>query len=496
MAANDIVIAGAIFPDVPKILLPVNGGGTAAYTDVSDTDAVAADVAAGKYFYNSQGQKTEGTASGGGGTAWDTQFDGSVAVTTAESNYYYGTSSSWYVDILENSVWRVTWNGTPYTCTATFTDPDIDNYALGDPGIVGGTSSGNNEPFYIARMWGSVLVVFAAQSGTYSVKLEKQVSGGGGADCPTFTINYDDDSGDVLSASCDKTYAECISYLTTSNDSVTLSALIDSKFYTDGEVTFENITGATGHLPSQTGGNINYSVPDTSDGMITARIISFSNNGTITVTEDPVDRRTSNDLTASTLTVTAPAGYYASDATKTLTDSNLSASNIKKDVSIFNVTGTYEGGGGGGSNWTQLATQEYSVNTTSTTATSIGNITIGLSDLQDTNAVIWVHVRDKAGKRSGYFYGSDTIFFNNIYKNNSTGNISTRPVVLFYVNSSGAYTAVASSYGVYARYMYQTSSNHYIEIYRRYNSSYGTINGTFKVEIYKLSVPSGFTLFA
>ena len=57
--------------------------------------------------------------------------------------------------------------------------------------------------------------------------------------------------------------------------------------------------------------------------------------------------KTSSDLTANVLTVTAPAGYYGLDATKTLTDANLLAENIKKDVTIFSVTGTYEGGGGG-----------------------------------------------------------------------------------------------------------------------------------------------------
>lgn len=57
--------------------------------------------------------------------------------------------------------------------------------------------------------------------------------------------------------------------------------------------------------------------------------------------------KSSSDLTASTLTVTAPAGYYASSASKTLSDENLVAGNIKKNVEIFGVTGTYEGGGGG-----------------------------------------------------------------------------------------------------------------------------------------------------
>lgn len=59
--------------------------------------------------------------------------------------------------------------------------------------------------------------------------------------------------------------------------------------------------------------------------------------------------KTSSDLTSNVLTVTAPAGYYASAASKTLSDANLVAGNIKKDIPIFGVTGTYEGGGSGGS---------------------------------------------------------------------------------------------------------------------------------------------------
>ena len=36
--------------------------------DISDTTAVASDVAQGKYFYTSAGVKTAGTATGGGGS--------------------------------------------------------------------------------------------------------------------------------------------------------------------------------------------------------------------------------------------------------------------------------------------------------------------------------------------------------------------------------------------------------------------------------------------
>lgn len=63
--AQDISLLGAIFEDVPAVLLPINGGGTARFTDTSDTTAAASDVASGKYFYTAQGVRTSGTGSGG-----------------------------------------------------------------------------------------------------------------------------------------------------------------------------------------------------------------------------------------------------------------------------------------------------------------------------------------------------------------------------------------------------------------------------------------------
>ena len=63
--AQNVTVAGASFSDVPSVSLPKTGGGTASFTDVSDTTATAADVAAGSYFYTAAGVRTEGTNSGG-----------------------------------------------------------------------------------------------------------------------------------------------------------------------------------------------------------------------------------------------------------------------------------------------------------------------------------------------------------------------------------------------------------------------------------------------
>ena len=70
--AQNITLLGASYSAVPSVNLPKTGGGTAAFTDVSDTTAAAADVATGKYFYTAAGVRTQGTSSGGG-TSKNTQ---------------------------------------------------------------------------------------------------------------------------------------------------------------------------------------------------------------------------------------------------------------------------------------------------------------------------------------------------------------------------------------------------------------------------------------
>lgn len=76
--AQSVTVQGASYADVPAVVLPKTGGGTASFTDVSDTTAAAGDVASGKYFYTAAGVKTEGTASGGGGGNEDAILDGSI----------------------------------------------------------------------------------------------------------------------------------------------------------------------------------------------------------------------------------------------------------------------------------------------------------------------------------------------------------------------------------------------------------------------------------
>lgn len=58
--AQNVTVNGQNYSAVPAVQIPKTGGGTAQFTDVSDTTAVAADVNSGKYVYLANGQKVAG----------------------------------------------------------------------------------------------------------------------------------------------------------------------------------------------------------------------------------------------------------------------------------------------------------------------------------------------------------------------------------------------------------------------------------------------------
>lgn len=99
--AQNITLLGASYSDVPAVELPKTGGGTASFTDVTDTTAVAEDVLEGKYFYTASGTRTLGTGTGGGavtsvnGQTGDVVLDAEdVGAMTGMTILSYG-SSTW-----------------------------------------------------------------------------------------------------------------------------------------------------------------------------------------------------------------------------------------------------------------------------------------------------------------------------------------------------------------------------------------------------------------
>ena len=69
MTTRNVRLYGATYSGVPGVTVPTYPSGTATFYEISDTTAAASDVASGKYFYTASGVRTEGTASGGGGSS-------------------------------------------------------------------------------------------------------------------------------------------------------------------------------------------------------------------------------------------------------------------------------------------------------------------------------------------------------------------------------------------------------------------------------------------
>lgn len=158
---------------------------------------------------------------------------------------------------------------------------------------------------------------------------------------------------------------------------------------------------------------------------------------------------------------------------------------------------TVEGVAPTASSYTLLGSHEFTVNTTSTSAASIGTFTVPTT-VWTKDKAIYIRIRDKAGKRAGYFYGSDNWFINLNVETSSTSDFAAGLRYIRRYSSSSVfdqyYGSGTTGYGVYA---YSIAKNGTIKVYSRYSSSYSlTINGTYVVEVYTLDMPGGISPFA
>jgi hypothetical protein len=128
--AQNITLWGASYSAVPSVTLPKTGGGTASFTDVTDTTASASDVATGKYFYTASGVRTQGTNSGGGGDSKNAQVVQGTTRTTSSTLTAIGAE----LTVSKTGTYDVYWSA--------FRSSTSSSYTYGTRLYVGGTAYG------------------------------------------------------------------------------------------------------------------------------------------------------------------------------------------------------------------------------------------------------------------------------------------------------------------------------------------------------------------
>lgn len=152
--------------------------------------------------------------------------------------------------------------------------------------------------------------------------------------------------------------------------------------------------------------------------------------------------------------------------------------------------------GGGGSSYTLLHSEVVTVSTTSTSNKTVKEIQLDKSKYTQ-DQMIYVRVRDTAGPRTGYFYGSDAFFIDADSINDRTAGNTISAHRCIIVNSSSKYDVYnppnENNYGVFGYSLkpyINTPSGGKILIRSRYNSSMSrTIDSDYRIDIFAIDSP-------
>lgn len=311
--------------------------------DLTDTTATTSDVAQGKYFYGADGVKRMGTASSAGGvTVVETQdsHGGTIVEITGEvitlasknitTNGTYTASSdnlTGYSQVVVNVPSDVpvlqTKTANPTESQQTVTpDAGYDGLSSVTVGAISSTYIGSE----VARKSSTDLTAsgatVTAPAGYYAEAASKSISSGS-ATTPATSITANPE----ISVSA----AGLITATAAGSKSITPT--VSAGYISSGTAGTVTVSGSnTQQLNTQAATTIT-----PSESQQTAVAAGKYTTGAVTVAAisptyvgSGIDRNDSTDLSASGATVTAPAGYYASDATYQVSSGNVGTPSASK----------------------------------------------------------------------------------------------------------------------------------------------------------------------
>lgn len=369
--AQNVTIMGADYSAVPAVELPKTGGGTAKFTDASVTTATAPDVASGKIFLSFDGTITIGTAAGtANGDVWQ-DAQGYVHLSDEE-----GTNVS--VDEL-----TVTANGTytapsgwaynPVKVNLPTTSRAVPSISVSSGGLITATST---------QTAGVVTAGTETATQQLTTQAAKTVTPTESQQTAVASGRYT--TGAVTVGAISSTYVgsgiaqRTSSNLSASGATVTAPAgyyaSSASKSVASGSATAPASISGTSATVSTGTNTLTLSktvsvTPSVSAGYVSS---GTAGNSSVSLTAS-VTTKAAATITPTTSDQTIASGTYLTGTQTIKGDANLISGNIKKDVVLFNVTGTYEG-----------ETPAPTPRTAKITSTSLGSATYAYASYNNT----------------------------------------------------------------------------------------------------------------
>ena len=288
--------------------------GSQVIIDITDTTAVAGDVAQGKYFYDASGAKVEGTNTGGGMIVVETQDE------------HGGT----IVSITGDPVVLQTKSATP-TEESQIIRPDNGYTGLSqvNVGAISSTYVGSDIPERDSTDLSVSGPTISVPAGYYADDASKSISNGSATTPATSitanpTISVNSSTGLITA---------------TSSASKGITPTVNAGYISSGTFGTVTVSGSnTSQLSTQAGTTINPTESEqtaVSAGKYTLGAVKI---GAISSTYvgSGITRRDETDLTVSGRTVTVPSGYYAEQETKSIANGSAStpATTITSNPSI------------------------------------------------------------------------------------------------------------------------------------------------------------------
>ena len=461
----NVTLWGASYSNVPSINVPKTGGGTASFTDVTDTTAVASDVASGKYFYTSAGVKTEGTGSGGGGSS--VQIDGKY-------NDDGGDRTSISFDVLgEPTSFAIFGNsgvtlpsGTPYKTSAVVYD-GTNHHAQILTNTNNAQASYDSSSFSHTYSNGTLTISSSGAHFTDTDWILEYSYGGTSANVKTADVQVGSGATSITFPNIEEVplYWSCIfkSNFGTSNgyQRVICTSWLNNTSSSEGRA--EGLC-----LDSQSRFSSSYWTWEYYNNTLTI-ISQGTNQGgyfhqpgyyqlTYVIADPSPYEKVSKTYRASTSAQTdkiEPTGDYeamseVNISIPAVSQTNLSAGNIKSGTTVtisngqsnlWSVTGTYTGGGGSSMN---AQSHQSTTRSTSTSATSLNSMTCSTAG---TYTVTWTCTRSSTSGSwnsqlylGGTAYGTtQTSWSNHVQTISLTGvSISANQTVAVYGVSRGS----------------------------------------------------------